>query len=115
MLRILSPKLAYLIFGFLLVALNLVVPSYVRRRAYPPATAAIVMCEIVRIQMKTYSYLMINRLLRRAKEAGDKDIAVSEYPGNVTLWNFFYFMWVPTLVYQTSYPRTKRIRWGYCS
>nr|KAJ3422993.1 hypothetical protein HK105_004952 [Polyrhizophydium stewartii] len=33
-----------------------------------------------------------------------------QYPANLTLANFAYFAFAPTLCYQTSYPRTKRIR-----
>lgn len=32
------------------------------------------------------------------------------YPNNVTVRNFLYFLLAPTLVYETSYPRTDRIR-----
>jgi len=36
-----------------------------------------------------------------------------DYPKNVTFWNWFDFMLVPTLVYDTKYPRTSKIRIGY--
>jgi len=65
--------------------------------------------------MKIHSYLMVNRMLRIEKEAGtslnDPDVIV--YPNNVTIHDFFMFLWFPTLIYQTSYPRTKNIRWGF--
>lgn len=32
------------------------------------------------------------------------------WPENITLWNFFDYLLVPTLVYELSYPRTKAIR-----
>ncbi|KAK9469742.1 MBOAT, membrane-bound O-acyltransferase family-domain-containing protein [Lipomyces arxii] len=35
------------------------------------------------------------------------------YPQNVTLFNFFDYMMLPTLVYEVEYPRTKSIRWSY--
>jgi MBOAT, membrane-bound O-acyltransferase family len=38
---------------------------------------------------------------------------VIAYPKNVTLDNFLYFLVAPVLVYETSYPRTERIRLGY--
>ncbi|KAK9240191.1 MBOAT, membrane-bound O-acyltransferase family-domain-containing protein [Lipomyces kononenkoae] len=35
------------------------------------------------------------------------------YPNNVTFFNFFDYMMLPTLVYELEYPRTKHIRWSY--
>ena len=35
------------------------------------------------------------------------------FPKNLTYKNFFEYSMFPTLVYEVSYPRTKRIRWGY--
>jgi branched-subunit amino acid transport protein AzlD len=35
------------------------------------------------------------------------------YPNNVTIASFVYFLVAPTLVYETSYPRTDRIRMDY--
>ena len=35
------------------------------------------------------------------------------YPNNVNFRNFQDFMWMPTLVYRMSYPRTKEIRINY--
>lgn len=32
------------------------------------------------------------------------------WPENITIWNFFDYLLVPTLVYELSYPRTKAIR-----
>lgn len=42
-----------------------------------------------------------------------RDGQLVSYPDNVTFWNYFYFLCVPTLVYELNYPRTERIRWGY--
>lgn len=36
-----------------------------------------------------------------------------QFPKNLTYKNFFEYSMFPTLVYEVSYPRTKRIRWGY--
>jgi sterol O-acyltransferase len=54
----------------------------------------------------------IGRSLRRDKAAGSTDPNVQVYPRNVTYSGYFYFLWVPTLVYQISYPRNKTVRWG---
>ncbi|KAK9448673.1 MBOAT, membrane-bound O-acyltransferase family-domain-containing protein [Limtongia smithiae] len=35
------------------------------------------------------------------------------YPENLTMYNFFDYMMMPTLLYELEYPRTQRIRWGY--
>jgi len=35
------------------------------------------------------------------------------FPANVNLGNFAYFMVAPTLVYETEYPRTERVRYRY--
>lgn len=35
------------------------------------------------------------------------------YPQNLTLGNFVDYLLVPSLVYDISYPRTDKIRWGY--
>ncbi|KAK9387041.1 MBOAT, membrane-bound O-acyltransferase family-domain-containing protein [Lipomyces mesembrius] len=35
------------------------------------------------------------------------------YPNNVTFFNFFDYMMLPTLVYELEYPRTESIRWDY--
>jgi len=71
------------------------------------------MCETMRLWMKMHSYLMVNRSLRRDKAAGSTDPNVQVYPRNVTYSGYFYFLWVPTLVYQISYPRNKTVRWGF--
>ncbi len=71
------------------------------------------MCEMVRLSMKMHSYLMVNLSLRIAKEKGDSDQEVKHYPANVTAEDYFQFLWLPTLVYQTCYPRTASIRLGF--
>lgn len=35
------------------------------------------------------------------------------FPNNLTYKGFFWYTMFPTLVYQTEYPRTEKIRWGY--
>lgn len=38
---------------------------------------------------------------------------VGTYPEHLTLHNFFTYTMFPVVVYETSYPRTERIRWSY--
>ncbi len=45
-----------------------------------------------------------------ALKAGANELKLVPYPKNVTLKDIFVFMWFPTLVYQTAYPRTSKIR-----
>ncbi len=49
-----------------------------------------------------HSYTLTNRDLRR-NYLKDKN-KPSPYPANINLKNFNYFLWVPTLCYETSYP-----------
>lgn len=78
-----------------------------------PATGFFIMCEMIRLVMKMHSYIMVNRELHLCKAQGlyKDDPSVIEYPNNVTFGNYFYFLWAPTLVYQTQYPRNDRISW----
>jgi len=59
--------------------------------------------------MKIHSYLQVNLELHDLSM--EKRRKPGPYPANLTLWNFFDFLLVPTLIYQPSYPRAKRIRW----
>ena len=38
---------------------------------------------------------------------------IKAWPHNVTIKDFLYFLFAPTLVYEPRYPRTKAIRWKY--
>lgn len=38
---------------------------------------------------------------------------LEEYPANLTFRDFFMYTMYPTVVYETNYPRTDHIRWGY--
>ncbi len=108
-------RTAYVVFGAACLTLMILVPKVIRSWDFPPPTSAFIMCEFMRLFMKMYSYIMVNRSLRIEKKAGDSDPNVLLYPQNVTFGNYMYFLWAPTLVYQISYPRTKRIRLRYVS
>lgn len=56
----------------------------------------------------------------KLQEAVDNSISFCEFelehqkfPHKLTIWNFFEYSMFPTLVYETSYPRTNTIRWEY--
>ncbi|KAL2832871.1 MBOAT, membrane-bound O-acyltransferase family-domain-containing protein [Aspergillus cavernicola] len=80
------------------------------------------LCEIqvIIVSLKSYSYALTNRDLRRAMLGSPStafDIpalyASCPYPRNITIGNLTYFLLAPTLVYQPVYPRTPRIRWSF--
>ncbi|KAA8491478.1 Diacylglycerol O-acyltransferase 1 [Porphyridium purpureum] len=56
---------------------------------------------------------------KSAENSGKKDNASGltsavTFPKNVTFENFCFFMYIcPTLVYETTYPRTSHVRWRY--
>jgi len=112
-LKILEPKIAHIIYVCAQLLIFFGVPKVVSYFAWGPASGAFIMGETVRLCMKMHSYIMVNYMLRIAKECNDADPAVKEYPGNVTFWDFLRFLCFPTLVYQTSYPRTQHIRKGF--
>lgn len=108
--KALSPRFAYAIHALTILAMYSFLPWYVVMRAYPPATAFAISAEMVRLTMKMHSYLMVNMQLRHAKERKSTDESVKEYPGNVSLGDYWMFLWFPTLIYQPSYPRTESVR-----
>jgi len=109
----LSSRIAYSFYVISCFFIVVAVPKYIRRQDFPPPTSGFVMCELVRLLMKMHSFLMVNRSLSAEKKAGSNDPNVLLYPQNVNFSNYFYFLWAPTLVYQISYPRTKKIRLGF--
>lgn len=112
--KILSPHLAYTIHAIIITTEYVLLPWYVVGvRKYPPATAFAISAEMVRLTMKMHSYLMVNLQLRHAKDKKSQDESVKEYPGNVNIYNYWLFLWFPTLVYQPSYPRTDSIRFSF--
>ncbi|XP_049854084.1 sterol O-acyltransferase 2 [Schistocerca gregaria] len=73
----------------------------------PPISAMIILCEQVRMIMKSYAFLRSKvpkvKMFKPHTEA--TDVLLPDFN------HFVYFMFVPTLVYRDSYPRTKEIRW----
>uniref|UniRef100_A0A3Q3JSG7 O-acyltransferase n=1 Tax=Monopterus albus TaxID=43700 RepID=A0A3Q3JSG7_MONAL len=106
------PGLYSLVFGsvFLLYqALGLgFLPAYVVvTNSLPPASAAIVTHEQIRLMMKAHSFVRENvpRFLSWSKDKTSSVVPqVSQY---------LYFLFAPTLIYKDKYPRNPVIRWGY--
>eukprot|EP00002_Diphylleia_rotans_P035635 TRINITY_DN7795_c0_g1_i1.p1 TRINITY_DN7795_c0_g1~~TRINITY_DN7795_c0_g1_i1.p1 ORF type:complete len:629 (-),score=114.18 TRINITY_DN7795_c0_g1_i1:251-2137(-) len=120
--KILGPGFGcFIVYPVVLCLLYYLPTVYVLSWNLPPATSLIVTCEQARFAMKIHSYLFVNRALRMDESAkSSKQKKIDEmsrprdpdrYPYNVSYQNFLYFMFAPTLVYQTSYPRTKHRSW----
>ncbi|CAH0554706.1 unnamed protein product [Brassicogethes aeneus] len=74
----------------------------------PPASSAIVIFEMVRMLMKTHSFIRENAPKVLNYKPNDEDpLELPEFS------RFFYFFFAPTLIYRDEYPRTTHIRWNY--
>ncbi|XP_046988183.1 sterol O-acyltransferase 2-like [Schistocerca americana] len=73
----------------------------------PPVSAMIILAEQVRMLMKTHAFIRSNvpHVLAYKPHTERSSRLVPEFS------KFLYFMFVPTLLYRDSYPRTKEIRW----
>ncbi|XP_049856252.1 sterol O-acyltransferase 1-like isoform X2 [Schistocerca gregaria] len=73
----------------------------------PPVSAMIILGEQVRMLMKTHAFIRSNvpHVLAYKPHTERSSRLVPEFS------KFLYFMFVPTLLYRDSYPRTKEIRW----
>ncbi|BES88557.1 O-acyltransferase [Nesidiocoris tenuis] len=80
--------------------------------------------------LKLWSYAQVNYWCRKAKNApakghvrrqsmssetekianGHENMRLVVYPDNVTVKDFIFFIWAPTLCYELNFPRTDRIR-----
>ncbi|XP_033007190.1 sterol O-acyltransferase 1-like isoform X2 [Lacerta agilis] len=84
-------------------------PAYIAIAYHlPPASAAIVILEQVRLLMKIYSFIRENapRILSFTPQKTNtvQVPKVSQY---------LYFLFAPTLIYRDDYPRNPTIRWSY--
>ncbi|XP_053324689.1 sterol O-acyltransferase 1 [Spea bombifrons] len=101
-----------LVFGSLFMLFQMCLgfgPAYiVVQYNLPPASRFIVILEQVRLIMKAHSFIRENvpRVFSFTKEKS----SVVPVP-QVT--QYLYFLFIPTLIYRDSYPRTPTIRWGY--
>eukprot|EP00656_Telonema_subtile_P000499 TRINITY_DN10233_c0_g1_i1.p1 TRINITY_DN10233_c0_g1~~TRINITY_DN10233_c0_g1_i1.p1 ORF type:complete len:390 (-),score=73.64 TRINITY_DN10233_c0_g1_i1:72-1241(-) len=59
------------------------------------------------------SDMAVHHLQEMIRYARSRRSAQALYPSNVTFGNFSAFLWMPTLVYEVSYPRTPSIRLSY--
>ncbi|GAM23413.1 hypothetical protein SAMD00019534_065880 [Acytostelium subglobosum LB1] len=78
-----------------------------------PVSGIIVMITVCILSMKIVSYHYENNKQRHLHPDNKKFDGVTDpeqYPNNITLTNIYWYMFVPTLVYQLSYPRSPRIR-----
>lgn len=96
---------------------SLVAPSFFVVMAPPrPSTHAAWLCASTVAWMKHVSWAHTNSSLRRSYARGENGDGASWsshvvlYPNNLTLSDLARFFAFPTLIYQTSYPRTKRVR-----
>ncbi|KAL2872642.1 putative diacylglycerol O-acyltransferase (DgaT) [Aspergillus lucknowensis] len=100
---------------------GLVVTSYaIYYYVNHPGIGTLCQVQVIIVSLKSYSYALTNRDLRRAMLGSPStDFEIPElykscpYPRNITLGNLAYFLLAPTLVYQPVYPRTPRIRWSF--
>jgi len=72
-----------------------------------PGFAAANMMVVMVLMLKAHSYVATNYALFREVDPGDK-------LDHISLYDYFYFLLAPTLVYETEFPRTEGpIRWNY--
>ncbi|XP_053413222.1 sterol O-acyltransferase 2 isoform X4 [Nycticebus coucang] len=72
----------------------------------PPASRSVLVCEQVRLLMKSYSFL-------REAVPGTLRARRGEEVGAPSFSSYLYFLFCPTLIYKNTYPRTPNIRWNY--
>ncbi|XP_062500877.1 diacylglycerol O-acyltransferase 1-like isoform X2 [Corticium candelabrum] len=108
---------------FVILASVLVVPTATVVVVAPnPVAAAFALSLHTITFLKLFSYMVVNRDLRKQKKQGhdvgetqakqDKD-NIAIYPENSNVKDIYYFMFAPTLCYELNFPRNKRIRRRY--
>jgi len=68
--------------------------------------------------MKMHSYYATNMLFREELLTGSRKKTLSknnstEYPNDINLRDFCYYLVAPTLIYWHEFPRNEKIRWGF--
>ncbi|XP_045143153.1 sterol O-acyltransferase 2 [Echinops telfairi] len=107
--------------GCVLLAVHLavlgVLPLHVAvEHQLPPASRCILVFEQVRLLMKSYSFLreaVPATLSARGGGAGGAGGDGGEGIQAPSFSSYLYFLFCPTLIYRTTYPRTSHIRWNY--
>lgn len=65
------------------------------------------------IKKKDYLPEKIEKALNNSIEFCNSEISSQKFPKNISFSNFLEYSFFPVLVYQNSYPRNDKIRWGY--
>ncbi|XP_066995811.2 sterol O-acyltransferase 1 [Anabrus simplex] len=76
---------------------------------FPPASSFMLLMEQVRLMMKIHAFVRSN-IPRALQYKPHTDVDSAPCP---EFEKFLYFLFAPTLVYQDSYPRTKKIHWKF--
>ncbi|GFT19401.1 sterol O-acyltransferase 1 [Nephila pilipes] len=110
-----NTKLADLLFLLIYIAIAVslfVATSYILvQNVFRPISNFIIMCEQVRIFLKTYSFVRESapRVLKyKPMKDGKQDHNL--YP---TVKHYSYYLFVPATIYRDSYPRKKEINYGF--
>ncbi|XP_013378912.1 sterol O-acyltransferase 1 isoform X2 [Lingula anatina] len=112
----LSLFVAY-IFAFLILPVQAITENQI-----PPGSTLLLVTEQVRLVMKTYAFVRSNttRALKyrppvegENSEGEGSDGQSSNDGPCPNFSNYLYFLFVPTLVYRDSYPRSPTINWRY--
>ncbi|XP_061186108.1 sterol O-acyltransferase 1-like [Saccostrea echinata] len=83
--------------------------KYITDNALPPGSSIIVTAEQIRLMMKVHAFVRENaaKVLAFKKDDSSEDHVCPDFS------KYLYFLFIPTLVYRDSYPRTQKIRWSY--
>ncbi|XP_043206525.1 sterol O-acyltransferase 1-like isoform X1 [Amphibalanus amphitrite] len=103
-----NPALFDWLFGSMFVAycgcLLYLPAEQVLHHRLPPASSFIVILEQIRLFMKVYGFVRSNAPMAMASETKESDRCPN-------FNKFLFYLFVPTLVYRDSYPRTSQVRW----
>eukprot|EP00128_Syssomonas_multiformis_P004843 Colp12_sorted_trinity150504_noHs@22871 len=89
------------------------VPAIVVSYDLPIASAFIVLCEQVRILMKMHSYIRESYRAVSAVKENERWTFSQLFFAVPHFQHYIYFLFVPTLIFRQSYPRSSTIRWSY--
>eukprot|EP01112_Ceratiomyxa_fruticulosa_P001380 TRINITY_DN1145_c0_g1_i1.p1 TRINITY_DN1145_c0_g1~~TRINITY_DN1145_c0_g1_i1.p1 ORF type:complete len:481 (-),score=65.60 TRINITY_DN1145_c0_g1_i1:138-1580(-) len=110
-----TPEKRIEIYQSINIAASVILPTALVWTTRPnPASGVTVMCATCCLMMKLISYARVNSQLRAMyKKSKHDNTDPNAYPNNLKLFNLYWFLFLPFLVYQLEYPRTDRIRWLY--
>ena len=99
---------------FLVALLLFLAVNYIWTTPISPLYAAGGLVGVLSILMKCHSYTLTNigmaNMGGKEKERGGTAV---QWPSNVSLKDFLSFLVLPTLTYESSFPRTTHIRWTF--